>query len=160
MKINWNPKENMHEFIRSPDLLFIFQLVSSLVYVDTVFLDEIWTKLCPSILIESAIESNRYGFYIRSALSQPSLTVLAPHCELHRYFIRNTFSQDQLLAFTNIDKANVTSVTTVRYVQLILRSLTLPITHKICWSQPQAGVLSLRKLTLTVSFRNKTFMYP
>ena len=42
MKINWNSTEKIHEFIHA--------------YVDTVFPDEIWTKLCPSILIESAVD--------------------------------------------------------------------------------------------------------
>ena len=72
----------MHELIKSPDLLFIFQVAPSPAYVDTVFLDEIWTNLCPSIFIGSAIESKCYEFCIRNALSQSSLMVLAPHCEL------------------------------------------------------------------------------
>ena len=44
IKISWNPKENMHDFIRSPDLLFIFKLAPSPAYVDTVILDEIWNE--------------------------------------------------------------------------------------------------------------------
>ena len=52
----------MHDFIRSPDLLFIFQLAPSPAYVDTVSLDEIRTKLCPSHFIGSAVESNCYEF--------------------------------------------------------------------------------------------------
>ena len=42
MKINRNSKENIHEFTPA--------------YVDTVFPDEIWTKLCLSILIESVVD--------------------------------------------------------------------------------------------------------
>ena len=40
--------------------------------------------------------------------SQSSLMVLAPHCELHLHFIKDTFSQHQPLVSTNIGKANVT----------------------------------------------------
>ena len=77
----------MHDFIRSPDILFIFQLAPSDAYVYTVFLDEIWTKLCLSIFIGSAVESNCYEFCVRNALIESSLMVFAPYCELHLYFI-------------------------------------------------------------------------
>ena len=46
--------------------------------------------------------------FIRNALSQSSLMVLALHCELHLSFIKKIFSQHQPLVFTNIGKANVT----------------------------------------------------
>ena len=42
MKINWNSKENIHEFTPA--------------YVDTFIPDEIRMKLCPSTLIESSVD--------------------------------------------------------------------------------------------------------
>ena len=58
----------------------------------------------------SAVESNCYEFCIRNALSESSLMVFAPFCELHLYSIKEIyiFSQHQPLVFTNIGKANVT----------------------------------------------------
>ena len=51
----------------------------------------------------------RYEFCVRNALSESSLMVFAPHCELHLYFIKiYIFSQHQPQVFTNIGKANVT----------------------------------------------------
>ena len=63
------------------------------------------------MFIGSAVESNCYEFCIRNALSESSLMVFAPHCELHLYFIKKyiyIYSQHQPLVFTNTGKANVT----------------------------------------------------
>ena len=45
--------------------------------------------------------------------------VLAPHCELHLYFIKNIFSQHQPLVFTNISKACVTKL----YMKLFTKTV-------------------------------------
>ena len=105
----------MHDFIRSPDLLFIFQLAPSPAYVNTVFLDKIWTKLCPSILIGRALERNCYEFCIRNALSESSLRCLPLTVNYISISLKiYIFSQHQPLVFTNLDKANVAKHKVVR----------------------------------------------
>ena len=49
------------------------------------------------------------------------------------------------MGFFNLPCSNCQSLlTTVRYVELTLRGLTLPIAHKISWHQQQTGILSLK----------------
>ena len=101
----------MHDFIRSPDLLFIFQLAPSPAYADTVSLDEIRTKLCPSNFIGSAVQSNCYEFCTLNALVSLAswclpLTVNYISISLKIYLY--IWSTSAPYFFTNIGKANVT----------------------------------------------------
>ena len=78
----------MHDFIRPPDLLFIFQLAPSPSYVDTVFLDEFERNYVHRFLSEMLLKLIVMSF----AFEMPSVSL----------------GKHQPLVFTNIGKANVT----------------------------------------------------